>query len=79
MRLELPERVETRTFLNVRADSLRVAGAASVRSCDRRGAKFVVGVELVQKLRTLPLQAPAPLPKPPDQAPACPAPSPEVA
>ena len=45
MRVELPEPLEKLTYLTVRADGLGIHGTASVRSCIRKGLKYVVGLE----------------------------------
>ncbi len=45
MRVEVPEPLEKLTYLTVRADGLGIHGTASVRSCTRKGLKYVVGLE----------------------------------
>jgi len=45
MRVELPEPLEKLTYLTLRADGLKLHGTASVRSCTRKGLKYVVGLE----------------------------------
>ncbi len=45
MRIEISEEIETRTYVTILCAGLAVQGSASVRSCTRRGMKFIVGLE----------------------------------
>ncbi|HUA17320.1 MAG TPA: PilZ domain-containing protein [Bryobacteraceae bacterium] len=54
MRVELPEPLEKLTYLTVRADGLGIHGTASVRSCIRKGLKYVVGLEFSAGLQWKP-------------------------
>ena len=45
MRAEVPEPVPERSYVVIRADTLALHGSASVRSCSRKGTKYVVGLE----------------------------------
>jgi hypothetical protein len=51
LRIEVPEPVPVRTYITLRADRINVSGRASVRSVDRRGTRFVLGLELSQEIR----------------------------
>jgi PilZ domain len=50
LRLEVPAKVAVRTTVTLRIDRIQVQGAASVRHVRRMGAKFILGLELNQKL-----------------------------
>jgi len=54
MRVEVPEPLEKLTYLTVRADGLGIHGTASVRSCTRKGLKYVVGLEFSAGLQYKP-------------------------
>jgi PilZ domain-containing protein len=45
MRIEIPEPVQERSFVNLRCDKLKLSGTASVRSCQRKGNRYHVGLE----------------------------------
>jgi PilZ domain len=45
MRIEVPEPIEKRTYVTLQCSDLGLHGAASVRSCARKGMKYVVGLE----------------------------------
>jgi|SRR5580692_8133758 hypothetical protein len=45
MRIEIPEAVQERSFVSLRCDKLKLSGTASVRSCQRKGNKYQVGLE----------------------------------
>lgn len=51
MCLELPESIQDRTQLFLRAEKEKLVGGASVRYCRRSGARFTVGVEFNQGVR----------------------------
>jgi PilZ domain len=61
LRLEGPEPIPVRSYIGVSADRIKLAGTASVRSMVRHGAKYLLGVELSQPLRTDPLDVQPPL------------------
>ena len=45
IRIQVPEALLERSFVRLRADRIGLAGSASVRSCVRKGTKFLVGLE----------------------------------
>ena len=45
MRVEVPERIPERSYITFRADDLSLHGTGSVRSCQAKGLKFIVGLE----------------------------------
>jgi hypothetical protein len=61
MRAEVPEPVPERSYVIIRADKLALHGSASVRSCSRKGTKYVVGLEFSAGMKFKP--------KPPKAAP----------
>lgn len=56
LRIELPLRMDPRSYVNVRADHLGLAAAASVRHVAQAGLKYRVGLEFHpgQAWKTLP-------------------------
>lgn len=61
MRAEVPEPIPERSYVVIRADKLALHGTASVRSCARKGTKYVVGLEFSAGMKFKP--------KPPKAAP----------
>ena len=45
LRLEVPERIPERSYVSFRVDELGLHGTASVRSCNGKGLKYIVGLE----------------------------------
>ncbi len=45
MRVELTEQIDRGTYVTVQCAALGVHGRASVRSCIRKGLKFILGLE----------------------------------
>jgi hypothetical protein len=45
LRLEVPERIPERSYVTFRVDDLGLHGTASVRSCNGKGLKYIVGLE----------------------------------
>src|SRR5579863_1507836 len=45
MRVEVGERIDHQTYVTVQCAALGVHGRASVRTCTRRGMKYVLGLE----------------------------------
>ena len=45
MRIEIGEAIEKQTYVTISCMGLAVQGSASVRSCTRKGMKFIVGLE----------------------------------
>ena len=45
LRIQVPEPVPERSYVIFRGDSLALHGTASVRSCQLKGVKYVVGLE----------------------------------
>ena len=50
MRVEIPERVALRSYVNLKADCPRLACSASVRHCMRKAGRFIVGLEFSNPL-----------------------------
>jgi len=49
--LELPEELQVRSYVILRASELGIHGRASVRHCQRQGLKYIVGVEFSGGMR----------------------------
>ena len=45
MRIQVPAALLERSYVRLRADRIALAGSASVRSCVKKGTKFLVGLE----------------------------------
>ena len=45
IRIQVPEALPERSFVRLRADKIGLAGSASVRSCIKKGTKFLAGLE----------------------------------
>jgi hypothetical protein len=45
IRIQVPEALPERSFVRLRADKIGLAGSGSVRTCIKKGTKFVVGLE----------------------------------
>lgn len=45
IRIQVPEALPERSYVRLRADRIAFTGSASVRSCVKKGTKFVVGLE----------------------------------
>jgi hypothetical protein len=45
MRIEVPEAVPERSYVILRCDKLKLSGTASVRSCQRKGNRYWIGLE----------------------------------
>jgi hypothetical protein len=45
MRIEAPEPVPERSYVSFRCDKLKLNGRASVRSCQRQGNRYLIGLE----------------------------------
>ena len=45
MLIEVPEPLQERSYVNLRCDKLKLNGRASVRSCQRKGSRYQVGLE----------------------------------
>lgn len=50
LRIEMPVSVPLRTRVSVSAERIKIAGSGSVKHVARYGAKYVIGVELTEKL-----------------------------
>jgi hypothetical protein len=71
MRIQVPEALPERSFVRLRADKIGLAGSASVRSCIKKGTKFLVGLEFsggmkwrrpaALKTHAAPIEAPLPV------------------
>lgn len=56
MRVELAEQIEPQTYVTVQCAALGLHGRASVRSCTRKGTKYVLGLEFSAGLQWKPPQ-----------------------
>lgn len=54
MRVEVSEPIEKQTYVTIQCASLGVHGRASVRSCTRKGVKYIVGLEFSAGLKWKP-------------------------
>jgi len=54
IRIELPEPLDKQTYVTLQSPSLGLHGSASVRTCTRKGVKYVVGLELSAGLKWKP-------------------------
>ena len=45
IRVEVPEPIDKQTYVTVQCNALGLHGTASVRTCTRKGLRFVVGLE----------------------------------
>ena len=57
LRVESPVSVPLRTRVLLNADAIHVSGAACLKNVERRGSKYVLGLELNDKLRDQALAA----------------------
>jgi len=57
LRLEVPERIPERSYVTFRVDELSLHGTASVRSCQGKGIKFIVGLEFSAGMKWKPKPA----------------------
>ena len=66
MRIEVIEPLPERSYVTLRSDKLGLQGSASVRSCTRKGLKYVVGLEfsagMKYKPKVTPVVQEAPMP-----------------
>jgi len=53
-RIEVPEPVEKQTYVTMQCSALGLQGTASVRSCTRKGMKYVLGLEFSGGLKWRP-------------------------
>jgi len=58
IRVELPDPLDRQTYVTLQAASLGLHGSASVRSCVRKGMKYIVGLELSGGLKWKPKTPP---------------------
>jgi len=52
--VELPEPLDRQTYVTLQSVGLGLHGSASVRSCVRKGMKYIVGLELSGGLKWKP-------------------------
>jgi len=45
IRILVPEALPERSYVRLKADRIKLTGSASVRTCIKKGTKFVVGLE----------------------------------
>jgi hypothetical protein len=58
IRLEVREPIDKQTYVTLQCPTLGLHGTASVRTCTRKGTKFVVGLEFSGGLRWKPKAKP---------------------
>jgi hypothetical protein len=54
MRIEISEAIEKQTYVTMQCAGLALHGTASVRSCTRKGMKYIVGLEFSAGLQWKP-------------------------
>jgi hypothetical protein len=54
MRVEVGDSIEQRTYVTVQCAALGLHGRASVRSCTRKGMKYILGLEFSAGLKWKP-------------------------
>jgi hypothetical protein len=54
MRAEVGEAIEKKTYVTVQCTALALHGRASVRTCTRKGSKYIVGLEFSAGLQWKP-------------------------
>jgi len=54
MRIEVPEALDKQAYVTIRSSALSLHGTASVRSCTRKGTKYLVGLEFSGGLKWRP-------------------------
>jgi hypothetical protein len=57
MRLEVPEPLAERSYVTLRCDKLKLNGRASVRTCQRKGNRYLVGLEFSVGMKWKPPEA----------------------
>jgi hypothetical protein len=45
MRLQAPEQIPERSYVTLKSEKLGLHGSASIRSCSRKGTRYLVGIE----------------------------------
>jgi hypothetical protein len=60
MRIEVPEPLQERSYVMLRCDKLKLNGRASVRTCQRKGSRYLVGLEFAVGMKWKPPQPAAP-------------------
>ena len=58
IRVEVPERIPERSYVTFRVDELSLHGTASVRTCNPKGLKYIVGLEFSTGMKWKPKVAP---------------------
>jgi len=58
MRIEMPEALERQNYVTIRSNALSLHGTASVRSCTRKGTKYLIGLEFSGGLQWKPKSKP---------------------
>jgi hypothetical protein len=51
IRIQVPEALPERSYVRLRADRIALTGSASVRTCVKKGTKFLVGLEFSGGMR----------------------------
>jgi hypothetical protein len=54
LRVQLPDPIEARAYVTLHAPRLGLQGSASVRSCERKGMKYIAGLEFSAGLKWKP-------------------------
>ena len=57
LRMEVPERIPERSYVTFRVDDLGLQGTGSVRSCNGKGLKYIVGLEFAVGMKWKPKPA----------------------
>jgi hypothetical protein len=63
MRVEVSDPIDRQTYVTLQCAALGLHGSASVRTCNRKGMKFVIGLEFSGGLKWKPKEPRPPEPK----------------
>ena len=63
MRIEVSDPIDKQTYVTLQCVALGLHGTASVRTCNRKGTKFVLGLEFSGGLKWKPKEPKPPEPK----------------
>jgi len=58
MRVEISEPIDKQTYVTMQCTALALRGTASVRSCTRKGMKYILGLEFSGGLQWKPKSSP---------------------
>lgn len=62
MCIEVPEPLQERSYVTLRCDKLKLNGRASVRSCQRKGTRYLIGLEFSIGMKWKPPESATPRP-----------------